>query len=159
MPRSWLKPTENLLVLFEELGGDPTRISLVRRSVSSVCADVGEIHPNIRNWEIESYGRTQELPKPKLHLHCGPGQSISSIKFASFGTPLGTCGSFQQGPCHASTSYSVLEKVTINSVTTTFMILITNQNTHCCISLIMIVVETLAEVYRPPKMLSSNIKY
>nr|QSM07469.1 beta-galactosidase 3 [Ipomoea batatas] len=111
VPRSFLKPTENLLVLFEELGGDPTRISLARRSVSSVCADVGEIHPNIRNWEIESYGsRSQELPKPKLHLHCSPGQSISSIKFASFGTPLGTCGTFQQGPCHASTSYSVLEK-------------------------------------------------
>ncbi|KAK1439178.1 hypothetical protein QVD17_04993 [Tagetes erecta] len=33
VPRSWLKPTNNLLVLFEELGGDPSRVSLVKRSV------------------------------------------------------------------------------------------------------------------------------
>lgn len=111
MPRSWLKPTQNLLVLFEELGGDPTKISLVKRSVTSVCADVTEYHPNIRNWQIENYGRTEEFHKPKVHLHCGPGQSISSIKFASFGTPSGTCGSFQQGTCHAPTSYAILEKV------------------------------------------------
>ncbi|GMJ15424.1 beta-galactosidase 5 [Hibiscus trionum] len=34
VPRSWLKPKQNLLVLFEELGGDAKRISLVKRSVS-----------------------------------------------------------------------------------------------------------------------------
>lgn len=33
VPRSWLKPTKNLLVVFEELGGDVSKISLVRRSV------------------------------------------------------------------------------------------------------------------------------
>ncbi|KAL8200416.1 hypothetical protein R6Q57_011755 [Mikania cordata] len=33
VPRSWLKPTDNLLVLFEELGGDPTKVSLVKRSM------------------------------------------------------------------------------------------------------------------------------
>ncbi|XP_073150771.1 beta-galactosidase 3 [Henckelia pumila] len=110
LPRSWLKPTQNLLVLFEELGGNPTRISLAKRSVTSVCSDVSEFHPNIKNWQIESYGKMQEFHRPKVHLHCGPGKSISSIKFASFGTPLGTCGSFQQGTCHAPTSYSTLEK-------------------------------------------------
>ncbi|GMP27292.1 hypothetical protein CsSME_00003347 [Camellia sinensis var. sinensis] len=110
VPRSWLKPTQNLLVLFEELGGDPTKISLMKRSVTSVCADVAEYHPMIKNWHIESYGKTEEIHKPKVHLRCSPGQSISSIKFASFGTPLGTCGSFQQGTCHAPTSYSILEK-------------------------------------------------
>lgn len=111
MPRSWLKPTQNLLVIFEELGGDPSRISLVKRSVASVCAEVSEFHPTIKNWHIESYGRAEELHRPKVHLRCSPGQAISSIKFASFGTPLGTCGSYQQGPCHASTSYAILEKV------------------------------------------------
>ncbi|KAI3451011.1 hypothetical protein Pfo_007676 [Paulownia fortunei] len=110
LPRSWLKPTQNLLVLFEELGGDSTRVTLVKRSVTTVCADVTEYHPNIKNWKIESYGRTEEFHKPKVHLHCGPGQSISSIKFASFGTPLGICGNFQQGTCHAPTSYTILEK-------------------------------------------------
>lgn len=111
VPRSWLKPTNNLLVIFEEMGGDPTKISLVKRSVSTVCAQVSEYHPNIKNWQIESFGRTEEFHAPKVHLHCAPNQYISSIKFASFGTPLGTCGSFEQGTCHAPTSYNVLEKV------------------------------------------------
>ncbi|KAF2543627.1 hypothetical protein F2Q68_00028765 [Brassica cretica] len=39
-----------------------------------------------------------------------PGQAISAIKFASFGTPLGKCGSYQQGECHAATSYAILER-------------------------------------------------
>ncbi|KAB5561359.1 hypothetical protein DKX38_006316 [Salix brachista] len=35
VPRSWLKSTRNLLVLFEEIGGDASKISLVKRSVTS----------------------------------------------------------------------------------------------------------------------------
>lgn len=34
VPRSWLKPTQNLLVVFEELGGDPSKIHLLKRSVT-----------------------------------------------------------------------------------------------------------------------------
>ncbi|CAN1344382.1 Beta-galactosidase 3 [Linum perenne] len=113
VPRSWLKPTRNLLVVFEELGGDPSTISLVKRSVTGVCAEVAEFHPTLENWQIESNGRTEEFHSPKAHLHCNQGQSISAIKFASFGTPLGTCGSYQQGTCHASTSNKILEKVCI----------------------------------------------
>ncbi|XP_010254673.1 PREDICTED: beta-galactosidase 3-like [Nelumbo nucifera] len=113
VPRSWLKPTQNLLVVFEEIGGDASRISLVKRSVTTICADVSEWHPNIKSWQIESYDRTEEFHRPKVHLHCAPGQSISAIKFASFGTPLGTCGSFQRGTCHAPTSYSILDKMCI----------------------------------------------
>ncbi|KAL2318800.1 hypothetical protein Fmac_032676 [Flemingia macrophylla] len=33
VPRSWLKPTKNLIVLFEELGGNPWKISLVKRTI------------------------------------------------------------------------------------------------------------------------------
>jgi len=33
VPRSWLKPTKNLIVVFEELGGNPWKISLVKRMV------------------------------------------------------------------------------------------------------------------------------
>ncbi|KAH9711205.1 Beta-galactosidase 3 [Citrus sinensis] len=91
-------------------GGNPSRISLVKRSVTSVCAEVAEYHPTIKNWHIESYGKPEEFHSPKVHLRCSPGHAISSIKFASFGTPLGTCGSYQQGPCHSPTSYDILEK-------------------------------------------------
>ncbi|PSS31308.1 Beta-galactosidase [Actinidia chinensis var. chinensis] len=32
VPRSWLKPKQNLLVIFEELGGDASKIALVKRT-------------------------------------------------------------------------------------------------------------------------------
>lgn len=110
VPRSWLKPTHNLLVVFEELGGDATKISLVRRSMSSVCADAYEHHPTIENWHIESNGEPKMLHQAKVHLQCASGQSISNIKFASFGTPSGTCGNFQEGTCHSPNSLAILEK-------------------------------------------------
>ncbi|XP_058755763.1 beta-galactosidase 3-like [Vicia villosa] len=110
VPRSWLKPTQNLLVIFEELGGDPSKISLVKRSLSTVCADVSEYHPFIKNWHIDSYGKSEEFRPPKVHLQCSPGQTIASIKFASFGTPLGACGNYKQGACHSPSSYAILAK-------------------------------------------------
>ncbi|KAF9619239.1 hypothetical protein IFM89_005793, partial [Coptis chinensis] len=110
VPQSWLNPTQNLLVVFEEVGGDASRITLARRSVSTVCADVSEFHPSITNLQIESQGKSQELRIPKVELRCAPGQSISAIKFASFGTPSGTCGNYQKGTCHSSTSYAILEE-------------------------------------------------
>ena len=116
VPRSWLKPTRNLIVLFEETGGDPTKISLVKRSMNTICAQVSETHRTIKSFQVENYGSTtQEFYIPKVHLQCAPNQHISSITFASFGTPVGTCGSFTEGSCHASTSNDVLEKVMTHS--------------------------------------------
>lgn len=57
------------------------------------------------NWRTKDYG------KAKVHLSCDPGQKITNIKFASFGTPQGTCGSFSEGKCHAHKSYDIFEKV------------------------------------------------
>ncbi|XP_020248092.1 beta-galactosidase 5-like isoform X2 [Asparagus officinalis] len=110
VPSSWLQPTKNLMVVFEELGGDATKIALVKRLVSSVCADVSESHPMIKNWHIGNDGKPEEVHRPKVHLHCPYGRTISAIKFASFGTPVGTCGSFEQGACHTPKSYYTLEK-------------------------------------------------
>ncbi|WOK95772.1 beta-galactosidase 2 isoform X1 [Canna indica] len=104
VPRSWLNPTGNLMVVFEEWGGDPAGISVVKRSVGSVCADVSEWQPSMSNWHTRDYG------KPKVRLFCSPGQNITAIKFASFGTPQGVCGSFSEGSCHAHKSYDAFEK-------------------------------------------------
>ncbi|KAA8531157.1 hypothetical protein F0562_005929 [Nyssa sinensis] len=45
VPRSWLQPNGNTLVLFEEMGGDPTQISFVTRQIESLCSHVSESHP------------------------------------------------------------------------------------------------------------------
>ncbi|KAJ0805043.1 putative beta-galactosidase [Helianthus annuus] len=113
VPRSWLKPTQNLLVLFEEVGGNILKISLVKRTQAHVCASTFEHHPVIDNWQTESSGETKMLHDTKVRLSCGVGQSISAVKFASFGNPFGVCGSFQQGTCHAPNSHELIEKTCV----------------------------------------------
>ncbi|KAD6794705.1 hypothetical protein E3N88_05601 [Mikania micrantha] len=113
VPRSWLQPRGNLLVVFEELGGSPYGISMVKRSVYSVCADIYEWQPSLMNYEMQASGKVDKPLRPKAHLSCGLGQKISSIKFASFGTPLGGCGSYREGNCHAHNSYDAFNKYCI----------------------------------------------
>lgn len=72
---------DNTLVLFEEIGGNPSFVKFQTIGVGSVCANVYE--------------------KNVLELSCD-GRPISSIKFASFGNPQGKCGSFEKGTCEAS---------------------------------------------------------
>ncbi|XP_074294925.1 beta-galactosidase-like [Silene latifolia] len=110
VPRSWLKPTGNLMVVLEELGGDPNWISLMKKEISSICSDMNEWQPTLVNWHLQASGRINKPLRPKAHLWCAPGQKITSIKFASFGTPEGSCGNYRQGSCHAPRSYDVFEK-------------------------------------------------
>ncbi|KAK4796638.1 hypothetical protein SAY86_028964 [Trapa natans] len=115
VPRSWLKPTRNLLVVFEELGGDASRITLVKRSLKRACADVYENHPTYLDNNITTQSHQSEAVvmvrlAAKAHLTCAPGQTISSVEFASFGTPAGSCGNFQLGSCHAPSSQAIVEK-------------------------------------------------
>ncbi|KAF9680473.1 hypothetical protein SADUNF_Sadunf06G0124700 [Salix dunnii] len=110
VPRSWLKPSGNLLAVFEEWGGDPSGISFVKRTTGSVCADIFEGQPALKNWHVIASGKVNSL-QPIAHLGCPPGQKISQIKFASYGMPQGTCGRFREGSCHAPKSYDALERV------------------------------------------------
>lgn len=114
VPHLWLNPTGNLLVVLEEWGGNPNGISLVRRDIDSVCADIYEWQPTLMNYEMQASGKVNKPLRPKAHLSCSLGQKISSIKFASFGTPEGICGSFREGSCHAFHSYDVFQKVCYN---------------------------------------------
>ncbi|KAK7329697.1 hypothetical protein VNO77_23872 [Canavalia gladiata] len=107
VPRSWLNTGENYLVVFEEWGGDPTGISLVKRTTASVCADIYEGQPTLRNRHMLDSGK---INRPKAHLWCPPGLKISQIKFASYGLPEGTCGNFREGSCHAHKSYDAPQK-------------------------------------------------
>ncbi|KAG2397611.1 Beta-galactosidase 8 [Vigna angularis] len=115
VPRSWLQPESNTLVLFEEIGGNPEQITFATKQIASVCSHVSESHPphvDLWNSDAES-GRTVG---PVLLLECPyPNQMISSIKFASFGTPQGTCGNFKHGNCSSNKALSVVQKGCIGS--------------------------------------------
>jgi hypothetical protein len=112
VPRSFLQPGSNDLVLFEQFGGDPSKISFTTKQTASVCAHVSEDHPD----QIDSWiSPQQKLQRsgPALRLECPKaGQVISSIKFASFGTPSGTCGNYNHGECSSSQALAVAREVT-----------------------------------------------
>lgn len=101
VPRSFLNPSGNLLVLLEEMGGDPAKITLETISVSNVCAQVSESHPI----SIDS-----ENKHPSVELQCPQDQAISSVEFASYGNPAGNCDAHSIGACHSAASKSVVEK-------------------------------------------------
>ncbi|KAK9280236.1 hypothetical protein L1049_013923 [Liquidambar formosana] len=115
IPRSWLQPSGNTFVLFEEIGGDPTQISFATRQVNSLCSHVSESHPlPVEMWSSNS--KAGRKLGPILSLDCPlPNQVISSIKFASFGTPRGTCGSFRHGRCSSTRALSIAQKACIGS--------------------------------------------
>lgn len=106
-----MQSSDNTLVLFEEIGGDPTKISFATRQIGSLCSHVSESHPSpVDTWDANSTSGMKE--GPLLSLECPfPDQVISSIKFASFGTPHGTCGSFGHGQCSSSNALAVVQKV------------------------------------------------
>ncbi|MBA0810410.1 hypothetical protein Gohar_002411, partial [Gossypium harknessii] len=107
VPRSWLKPSGNFLVVFEEWGGDPNGIALAKRTTASVCADIFEGQPTMKKRGMLIAGR---ISRTKAHLWCPPGQKISEINFASYGMPEGSCGNSREGSCHAHKSYDAFQK-------------------------------------------------
>ncbi|KAL0353143.1 UNVERIFIED_CONTAM: Beta-galactosidase 6 [Sesamum angustifolium] len=107
VPRSWLQPGENLLVIHEELGGDPSKISVVTQNAQLICGRVSEGDlPPADTWEpgVGFASRT-----PLLRLSCETGWHVASVRFASFGTPEGNCGALSPGSCHANVS-SIVHK-------------------------------------------------
>lgn len=115
VPRSFLKPNDNTLVLFEESGGDPTQIAFATKQLESLCAHVSDSHPpQIELWNQDT--ESGEKVGPALFLKCpNHNQVISSIKFASYGTPLGTCGNFYHGRCRSNKAMSIVKKACIGS--------------------------------------------
>ncbi|XP_035834799.1 uncharacterized protein LOC110885661 isoform X1 [Helianthus annuus] len=109
VPRSFLKLTANLLVLFEEEYANPLNISLDTVSIDKVCGRVSDSHPpRVNSREVS--GHYQWRPTPRVRLRCPKKQIISKIVFASHGNPSGDCENYSIGKCHSSNSQQVVEK-------------------------------------------------
>ncbi|XP_068329195.1 LOW QUALITY PROTEIN: beta-galactosidase 16 [Pyrus communis] len=119
VPRAFLKPTGNLLVLLEEENGDPLKVSLDKISVAQVCGHVSETHlPPVVKWlglktQNQNNTRKNRDRKPKVQLSCPPKRNISKVLFASFGNPSGDCQNYSTGSCHSSISKAIVEQVCI----------------------------------------------
>ncbi|MFQ6635900.1 hypothetical protein Gotur_013209 [Gossypium turneri] len=107
VPRSWFKPSGNILVIFEEKGGDPTKITFSKRKISGLCSLIAEDFPMVDQAPVRKGGSG----KSAAHLKCPKNTLISNVKFASFGNPTGKCGSYSMGECHDPNSILAVEKV------------------------------------------------
>ncbi|XP_023769105.1 beta-galactosidase 10 [Lactuca sativa] len=125
VPRSWFKPSGNVLVIFEEKGGDPTQIRFSRRKLTSLCAHVSEDHPSFS---------TNNLQKniASLEIKCPMNMHISAFKFASYGTPTGTCDSYSVGNCHDPDSTFIVEKRCLNKTACIIELTKENFKTELC---------------------------
>ncbi|XP_020203058.1 beta-galactosidase 15 [Cajanus cajan] len=93
VPRSFIKDGVNTLVLFEEIGGNPSLVNFQTIFVGTAC------------------GNTRENKTLELSCH---GRPISDIKFASFGNPQGECGAFTKGSCESkSEALSIVQKACV----------------------------------------------
>nr|XP_029122288.1 beta-galactosidase 15 isoform X2 [Elaeis guineensis] len=114
IPRAWLQSSNNLLVIFEETGGNPLKISLRVHSTKTICGKMSETHyPPLSTWSHPDFinGKISiNQVAPQMHLQCDDGHMISAVKFASYGTPHGSCQNYSLGKCHASTSLSLVTK-------------------------------------------------
>ncbi|KAH6828005.1 beta-galactosidase 8 [Perilla frutescens var. hirtella] len=127
VPRSMLKPSGNVLVMLEEIGGDPTKISFTTREVGHFCARVAESHPA----PPEMWG-TINPTTPTLVLQCpNPKQIISQFHFVSFGTPQGNCGTFSKSQCHSETALGIVQKECIGRSRCSVEVSVTNFGDPC----------------------------
>ncbi|KAE8663527.1 Beta-galactosidase 14 isoform 2 [Hibiscus syriacus] len=100
IPRTFLKPTKNLIVVFEEDGGNPKDIEIVVIDRDTICSSVTENHPPSPRLYENKNGNLQDKTndlKPKADLKCSNEKKIVAVEFASFGDPFGSCGSYSVG--------------------------------------------------------------
>lgn len=124
IPRSFLKPKDNLLVIFEETGGKINEVQVQIVNRDTICSYITELHPpSVKSWE-----RTQNQFKPVVEdvksgaqLTCPEGKVISVVEFASFGDPLGVCGTYMLGTCNSPNSMKVVEQVKTEEILLQFL--------------------------------------
>ncbi|XP_015868171.2 beta-galactosidase 13 [Ziziphus jujuba] len=112
IPRAFLKPTANLVVLLEEIGGNPDGIEILTANRDTICSFITENHPpNVNSWKRED-GKIQNIAgdaKPRAFLRCPANKRIVQVQFASYGNPSGFCGHFSRGNCSSPFSQKLVQ--------------------------------------------------
>ncbi|XP_051144918.1 beta-galactosidase 13-like isoform X2 [Andrographis paniculata] len=97
IPRAYLKPTSNLLVVFEDSGngndGDPEKIEIVTVNRDTICSVISEF----KSGDIAN-------PVKAAQLACPDNKVIGKVEFVGFGEIEGACGQFRHGNCTSSSS-------------------------------------------------------
>ncbi|KAJ1393753.1 Glycoside hydrolase, family 35 [Sesbania bispinosa] len=119
IPRSYLNPKDNLLVIFEEENASPDKVEILIVNRDTVCSLISENHPpNVKLWASKQQ-KLQTLvdnPTPQAIVKCPNQKTISAVEFASFGDPSGACGAFIMGKCNAPDTKKIVEKHCLGKV-------------------------------------------
>lgn len=110
-----MKPTDNLLVVLEEIGGNPDGIQILTVNRDTICGFITERHPlDVKSWKGDggTIRTVVDDVKPAAHLMCPDSKEIVQVDFASYGNPSGACGSYTAGNCTAANSKKIVEQVT-----------------------------------------------
>ncbi|MED6208636.1 hypothetical protein PIB30_047173 [Stylosanthes scabra] len=111
IPRAFLKPKENLIVVLEEMGGKVEGIKIQTVNRDTICSMVREDYPpTVKSGKRRSVSSTANNPKPTANLVCPENKIITHVEFASYGDPLGECGNLFAGNCTAPNSQKVVEQ-------------------------------------------------
>lgn len=108
-----MKPTDNVLVVFEETGGNPADIEIQTVNRDTICSIITEYHPpNVKSWERSgtNFVAIVEDLKTGAHLTCPDDKIIEKVEFASYGNPDGACGNLIVGTCNSAKSMQVAEE-------------------------------------------------
>ncbi|XP_060176196.1 beta-galactosidase 13-like [Lycium barbarum] len=125
IPRAFLKPTNNLLVIFEETGGHPESIEVQTVNRDTICSIITEYHPpHVKSWERSGtdFVAVVEDLKSGAHLSCPDNKIIEKVEFASYGNPDGACGNLFNGNCTSANSIKIAEQNCLGKNTCTIPI-------------------------------------
>ncbi|KAJ8570991.1 hypothetical protein K7X08_037963 [Anisodus acutangulus] len=125
IPRAFLKPTNNLLVIFEETGGHPETIEVQTVNRDTICSIITEYHPpHVKSWERSGtdFVAVVEDLKSGAHLTCPDNKIIEKVEFASYGNPDGACGNLFNGNCSSANSLKIAEQHCLGKKTCTIPI-------------------------------------
>ncbi|KAL2231696.1 UNVERIFIED_CONTAM: Beta-galactosidase 13 [Sesamum indicum] len=104
IPRAFLKPKSNLLVVFEETGGNPEKIDILVVNRDTICSVITEYHPpSVNSWERKGNElRALVNPVREAELTCPDNKVIKKVEFVGFGEVDGACGAFKPGKCNSN---------------------------------------------------------
>lgn len=114
IPRAFLKPKDNLLAIFEEIGGNIDGVQIVTVNRNTICSYIKESDPtrvNNRKREDIVIQKVFDDARRSATLMCPDNRKILRVEFASYGNPFGACGNYILGNCSAPSSKRIIKQV------------------------------------------------
>ncbi|KNA15558.1 hypothetical protein SOVF_097110 [Spinacia oleracea] len=114
IPRVFLKTKDNLLVIFDETGGNINTVEIETVNRDTICSYIGEdMPPTVMSWKRDKGDFIAAIDdlRPMASLQCPNNKVITRVEFASFGNPYGVCGYFLLGTCNSPHTQNIVEQV------------------------------------------------